>query len=297
MPRHARTAIPSHPVSTVPDKHPTESLRWQGEMGEKWNAYHEQFEGMIAPVGAALIEAASFRPGEAVIDVGCGAGVTTLEIARRIAPRGRVTGLDISQLLIGTAERRAKAAGLHNAALIQADAAMASPGRRFDCLFSRFGLMFFDDPRAAFANMHNFLKPDGRLVFACWGPMRENPWAAEAMGVVAAHKELPKPVPRAPGPFAFAETEYVRDILEYARFKEVSFTAWRGPQFVGGPGADAQRAAQFLMDAAFVGDAIAGETQQMKDRVQSDLRGLFAKFESPKGVCMPGVAWIVSAKA
>jgi len=283
-------------MSGVTGKHPTEGLRWQGEMGEKWNAYHEQFESMIGPVGTALIEAANVRPGESVIDIGCGAGATTIDIARRIAPRGRVTGLDISPTLIRTAERRTRAAGLANAAFIEGDATTASPGRRFDCLFSRFGVMLFDDAYAAFANMRNFLNPGGRLVFSCWGPLAENPWASEAMGVVARHKELPKPVPRAPSPFAFADTEYVRDILESARFTGIAFTPWRGGQLVGGPGADAAKAAQFLMDAAFVGDALAGEPQDLKDRVLSGLVRMFAQFETPEGVRMAAMAWLVSAR-
>ena len=284
-------------MTDVPQKHPTEGLRWQGEMGEKWNAHHEQFESMIAPVGAALIEAASLRPGESVIDVGCGAGATSIEIARRIAPNGRVTGIDISPTLIRTAERRAQAAGAANAEFIVADATSASFKSGFDCLFSRFGVMFFDDPYAAFANMRKFVKPGGRLIFSCWGPMPENPWVQEAMGVVSRHKELPKPVPRAPSPFAFAETDYVRDILEKARFAEISFTAWRGWQQVGGAGANARKAAQFLMDAAFAGDALAGEPQDLKDRVLADLVSLFAKYDGPDGVRTPAMAWLVSARS
>jgi SAM-dependent methyltransferase len=276
-------------------KHPTEGLRWQGEMGERWNAHHEQFESMIAPVGAALIEAAALRPGETVIDVGCGAGATSIEIARRVAPNGRVTGLDISPLLIRTAERRARAAGIANAEFIAADATTVTFKSGFDCLFSRFGVMFFEDPYAAFANMRKFLKPGGRLIFACWGPMAENPWAQEPMGVVSRHKELPKPVPRAPSPFAFAETDYVRDILAKARFSDIACTAWRGQQLVGGAGADAGKAARFLVDAASVGDALAGEPQELKDRVLADLVDLFAKYDGPEGVRTPAMAWLVSA--
>jgi ubiquinone/menaquinone biosynthesis C-methylase UbiE len=266
-------------------------------MGEKWNAHHEQFESMIAPVGAALIEAAAFSAGEAVIDVGCGAGATTVEIARRVGPEGRVTGLDISPVLTATAARRAREAGIGNAAFVTADATSASFQAGFDRLFSRFGVMFFDRPYEAFANMRGFLRPGGRLVFACWGPMPENPWVQEAMAVVSRHKELPKPVPRAPSPFAFAETDYVGDILAKAGFSDIGFEAWRGEQRVGGAGADARRAARFLMDAAFVGDALAAEAQELKDRVQADLTALFEKYDGPQGVRMPAMAWLVSARA
>jgi SAM-dependent methyltransferase len=157
--------------------------------------------------------------------------------------------------------------------------------------------MFFDKPYDAFANMRRFLRPGGRLIFACWGPMPENPWVQEAMGVLSRHKELPKPVPRAPGPFAFAEADYVRDILAKAGFSGIEFNAWRGWQLVGGAGADARKAAQFLMDAAFVGDALSGEPQALKDRVLADLVVLFAKYDGPEGVRTPAMAWLVSARA
>jgi SAM-dependent methyltransferase len=283
-------------MTDAAQKHPTEGLRWLGEMGDRWNAHHEQFESMISPVGAALIEAAGFRPGESVIDVGCGAGATTFEIARRVDPTGRVTGLDISPLLIDTARRRAREIGIRNADFVAADATTASLKTLHDCLFSRFGVMFFDKPYAAFANMRGFLKPHGRMIFACWGPMPENPWVHEAMGVVSRHRELPKPVPRAPGPFAFAETDYVRDILTKAHFTGIEFNAWRGWQLVGGAGADSRRAARFLMDAAFVGDALSGESQELKDRVLADLVTLFAKYDGPRGVRTPAMAWLVSAR-
>lgn len=266
-------------------------------MGEKWNRHHRQFESMIAPVGNALIESCAFRPGEQVVDIGCGAGATSFDIARRVGPQGRVTGVDISRTLVTTAARRAREAGIGNCEFIEADATTYAFKAEADAVFSRFGVMFFDDAYAAFANLRRALRPGGRLQFACWGPMPENPWVQEMMGVLARHVELPKPVPRAPSPFAFAETEYVQDILGRAGLRDIAFSAWRGWQLVGGAGANAAQAAQFLMDAASAGDALADQPQQLKDRVRVDLEQMLTRFDGPEGVRTPAMAWIVSARA
>ena len=285
-------------MSTNPLEQQTEADRWAGEMGEKWNAHHARFEGMIAPLGQALIEAAKFQPGEKVIDVGCGAGVTSLEIAKRVGPTGSVTGLDISPVLMRTATERAKKAGLANARFITGDASKADiDDTGFDCLFSRFGIMFFPDPYGAFKHMHGFVKSGGRAVFSCWGPQTENPWVMEIMGLVKRYVELPPPVPRAPGPFAFGDQDYLRDILAKAGFKDVTMTAWRGEQGIGGPGTNAKSAAQFLTETMFVGDALKEVPEETRQKALAELETLLATHETPDGVRMQGMAWIVSATA
>src|SRR5690606_10959996 len=130
------------------------------------------------------------------------AGITSLQVAEQVVPDGHVTGLDVSETLIETCRRRAREAGVKNVDSIAGNAATAHVNG-YDHLFSRFGIMFFEDPYVAFTNMCAFLKPGGRMSFTCWGPPPENPWVSEMMSVVAQHVELPPPEPRAPGPFAF----------------------------------------------------------------------------------------------
>ena len=150
---------------------------WLGEMGEIWRRNIEVFESMIAPAGAAALDFAAVRPGERILDVGCGGGLTTLELARRVGPDGEVLGVDIAPPLIEIARRRQKASGLGNVEFLAADAGTAALGdTRFDCLFSRFGVMFFDDPVAAFSNLRRMLAPEGRMALAVWGPPAANPW-------------------------------------------------------------------------------------------------------------------------
>jgi len=284
-------------MSTNPIEQQTEAERWANEMGEKWNTYRDRFEGMIGPVGDALLDAAHLAPGERVIDVGCGAGVTSLEIARRIGPSGSVVGLDISPTLVATATSRAKKAGLTNARFILGDASKADLGETFDCLFSRFGIMFFQDPYAAFAHMHGFVKPGGRTMFSCWGPQPDNPWVVEIMGIVSRYAELPPPVPRAPGPFAFGEQDYMRDILVKAGFKDVSFASWKGGQYIGGPGSDAKSALQFLSEALFVGDTLKDLPEETRAKAEAELEDVLRSHETPGGVQMQGMAWLVGATA
>ena len=270
--------------------------RWAGEMGEKWNRYLDQFESSIETVGTAAIAAANFKAGERVLDIGCGGGPTTLAIAEVMGPNGAVTGVDISPALITTARRRG--AALANVEFVCADAATADIyGAPFDVLFSRFGVMFFDDPHVAFNHIRSLVKTGGRVLFACWGPVEDNPWITELNAVPRRYLDLPRPDPHAPGPLAFADTAYVTDILTRAGFGDVTFTAWRGEQKLAGPGATAASAADFVMDALFIGDLLKNEPETIKRRAREDLRAILEAHETPEGVKFAAMAWLVSATA
>jgi SAM-dependent methyltransferase len=278
-----------------------EGQLWAGPMGERWLAHIDQFESMISGVGDAAIAKAAFQPGETVIDIGCGGGATSLAIARIVGPAGSVTGLDISSALVDAATDRARKAGLANARFILGDAAAASaPGAPFDRLFSRFGVMFFDDPHGAFAHMRGLLRSGGRADFACWGPVPENPWMGELREAIGRHippPDGPPPPPRAPGPFAFAQPDYVREILHSAGFSDVEVGPWRGKQYMGGRGSDARAAARFATQALPFGEALAELAPDLRRRAEEDIEALFARFEAPGGVEVPAMAWLVSARA
>jgi SAM-dependent methyltransferase len=271
---------------------------WSGEMGERWLKNLDRFEGMIAPVGQALIERAAFRAGERIVDVGCGAGATSLEIAKRVGTSGAVLGLDISPVLVAAAERRARAAGAANLRFRCADAASASPEERpFDRLFSRFGVMFFTDARAAFANLRGFVRSGGRADFSVWAPARENPWMMQTLAVIGEFVELPRPVPRAPGPFALDDQAYVRELLEGAGFSSVEFQTWRGDQPVGGPGATPEQAAAFILDAMSIGKMLDEAGPDTRTRVRARLVELYERHRASDGIRMAGAAYFVTARS
>ena len=267
---------------------------WKGEQGEKWNHFRDQFEGMIEEIGKVIIDYADFAPGERVIDIGCGAGATSLKISELVGDSGHVTGLDLSPTLIDTCRQRAEAAGLGNIDFIEGDAgAIQLAG--YDHLFSRFGVMFFEEPVKAFANMKTFLRPGGKVTFACWGPPAENPWVFDLMGIVSKYVQMPPPVANAPGPFAFADPDYLRQVLGESGYLSVSLTPGSADQWLGGPGATPQQATAFLAEATFLGRALEGMPAAQRQQALEEITSHLGKFHTDRGVALKGSIWMVKA--
>jgi SAM-dependent methyltransferase len=273
----------------------TQKDAWRGGQGDTWVRLQPLFDAMIGQIGLAALQAADPQPGERVVDVGCGAGETTMELARRVRPGKEVVGLDISPGLLEHARARAKAADLEYIAFTEADASEAvAPPAPYDLMFSRFGVMFFDDPAAAFTNLYGWLRPGGRLTFACWGPRKENTWVMLPMGIARNHFEVPRVDPRTPGPFAFEEPEYIAEFLMAAGFDEVGIGAWAGDLAVGGAGASAEQAADFYMEGTMLAGLIEAN-QPDTAAIRRDLLAALADYETPSGIQVPGKAWIVTA--
>jgi SAM-dependent methyltransferase len=283
-------------TATTADPNELKGEDWAGEMGRKWLTHIDRFEGMIAPIGDALLARAAIVPGERVIDLGCGGGLTSLAAARAIGPEGAVLGLDISPDLIDEARRRAE--GHPNVTFLCADAATVALDTPYDRLISRFGSMFFADPYAAFTNLHALIKPGGRIDLAIWAAPRDNPWMMELMGVARSHIDIPSPDPRAPGPFAFADLDYVRDILAHAGFSAPDIEPYQGEQAIGGPGASPDEAADFALASMAIGRALAEAGDDVLARARADLVTLFGQRHVPgKGVMMANKVWLLTATA
>jgi len=270
---------------------------WAGEMGVKWLTHIDRFEGMIAPIGEALLARAAIALGERVIDLGCGGGLTSLAAAQATGPQGAVLGLDISPDLIDEARRRAE--GHPNVRFLCADAATVTlEDAPYDRLISRFGSMFFADPFAAFANLHGLIKPGGRIDLAIWAAPRDNPWMMELMGVARSHIDIPSPDPRTPGPFAFADLDYVRDILAQAGFSAPDVEAYQGEQAIGGAGALPEDAADFALASMAIGRALAEAGPDVLASARDDLLGLFTRhYRDGEGVMMRNKVWLLTATA
>src|SRR5205085_5408254 len=144
-------------------------------------------------VGGAAMDAANLGSADSVLDVGCGCGSTTLALARRVGSSGRALGIDISAPMLEVARRRAREEGLSNASFEQADAQVHAFRQEFDVLYSRFGVMFFDDPPLAFKNLHGAMRAGGRLAFVCWQALHKNPWMSVPMMAAFQHVTIDPP--------------------------------------------------------------------------------------------------------
>jgi len=196
---------------------------WNDASGRTWVEMQGVLDGMLAPFGERLLEAGFPGEGLSVLDIGCGAGATTLAMARRLGPDGHCLGVDISEPLVAAAKARAEAEDLGSAAFVQADAQTFhfDPGQ-FDAVISRFGVMFFDDPEAAFANIHRACRPGAKLAFLAWRSPAENPFMTTAARAAAPFlPPMPTPQPNAPGQFGFADGERVRRILAAGGWADV----------------------------------------------------------------------------
>jgi SAM-dependent methyltransferase len=266
---------------------------WNEAQGKTWAMLHERLNRQIEPIGWAAMAKAAFRPGEAVLDIGCGCGETTFEVAAKVAP-GEVLGVDVSTMLLDIARVAGK--DTPNVSFLEADAQThALPQARFDVLFSRFGVMFFDDPAAAFANLAKALKSGGRLAFACWRGPKENLWLSLPIQAVG-HMLPPMPPsdPEAPGPMAFANPERVRRILTEAGFVDIAIDPL-----------DLRTGGDSLEDSAFLalrigplGSALRqlGAPDELKAKVDAGLRQALAPYLEDGVVKLPSATWIVSAR-
>jgi SAM-dependent methyltransferase len=231
--------------------HPT-SNDWATSRGEKWLAQLARMEGTLAPIDEPLIGALALDGPLRIADVACGGGRTTLEIARR-APAGSVVhGFDISPALIEAARARSAPGVVFELR----DIAKTAPDAPCDRLLSRFGVMFFDDPPAAFANLARWLRPGGRFAFAVWGPLADNPWMTTVRAAAAAVVDVPPFEPNAPGAFRYANAAELCALLEGAGFGELEVRDLRRAIALGG-GLSPEEAARFALTAfASFGDLL-----------------------------------------
>jgi SAM-dependent methyltransferase len=275
---------------------PTQRDYWSGKAGEEWARHAERIDAMLGPVTEVTLRAAAFQTGDHVLDIGCGAGETSVEIARRVAPNGSVVGVDLSPQLLDVARDRARDAGV-NAEFVEADAGAAHFGKPFDAAFSRFGVMFFEAPSAAFAHIRKAMQPRGRLAFTCWRPMAENPWASIPIATIEPMLKapLPRPDPDAPGPYGLADPAKIERVLGEAGWRDVLLARWDGDIPIGGSGS-LEEIASFVMKIGPCARAIADQELDAGE-AQRRLMERLAPLHVDGRVMMPSACWIVTARA
>ena len=263
--------------------------------GPFWLEEQKRFDERVDVHGLRAIAAVDPSPGESVLDIGCGTGSSAFQIATRLGPSGSVVGADISGSMVSAAKSRAAAAGVSNVSFVRADAQVHTFDQPFDLVFSRFGIMFFEDPPAAFANIHRTLKPTGRIGFACWQSPMKNSWVGAPLEAI--NRILPVPFgadPDAPGPFSLANPDKVRDLLTGAGFSSVELA----PNEAKVPmGASVDDAAAFLLRLLPPTAGLSESDPPLAQKALEAIRGALQPFDGPDGVLIDSATWIVTAQA
>jgi SAM-dependent methyltransferase len=267
---------------------------WNESGGARWAKHQETLDVVLAPLAEGLLARATVKPGERVVDIGCGCGATTLLLARRVGPAGHVLGIDVSvPMLARAAERLPKEAPVE---LVRADATTyAFPRANFDLLCSRLGVMFFAEPARAFANLRSALKPSGRLRFVAFRAARENPWMMVPLHAAYEHvQRLPELGPEEPGPFAFASEVLVRGILGAAGFAQIGLEPYDLElDIAAGHGLDA--AVAMALEIGATSRAIAGRPPEVRRLVGESIRAALEPYARGRTVPLPAAVWFVSA--
>ena len=269
---------------------------WNGETGRNWVTHDAIMEAMLQPLGESVMDTLAPQPGEHVLDIGCGCGHTSLSLAGRVGAEGSVTGIDISAPMLAVASYFAR--GHSSIQFVEADAQThAFEPELYDMVFSRFGVMFFEDPVTAFTNIRSALRASGRLAFCCWQPRAVNPFmtvpAMAALELLPAPPEMP---PRTPGPFAFEEADYVTAVLTSAGFESVAVTPLQQP-LTFGRGLNltdiVERLVQVGPIAQMVRDAPEKLQQPVRDKVVDAVKPFYSE---DTGMTLDGQFWQVTAR-
>jgi SAM-dependent methyltransferase len=281
-----------------PPEPPRASQSFIEKGGEAWARLQDRTDALIEPLGRIAIDRLGVAAGERILDVGCGCGQTLLQLAERAGPSGHVLGVDISPPMLGRA--REVVVGQPTIALALGDAQVYAfaPGA-FDAVYSRFGVMFFDDARAAFRNLRAAARPGGRLSFVCWQELAKNAWAARPLAAVM--RLLPESAmpdllrEGRPGPFFLSDPARVRAILGDAGWKDVALEPVEMPLDLGGA-ATLDEVVDYSFQIGPAARAMTDAPETLKPALAAALREAFAPFATARGVFMDGAAFVVGAR-
>jgi SAM-dependent methyltransferase len=280
---------------SMPADNAEQIAEWNGASGQRWAAMQGEIDRIVVPFGEAAMAVAAPQPGERVIDIGCGCGDTSIQLAQSVGAAGTVLGIDVSQPMLEVARSRAASTNWTHLSFRNGDASEAALPTDADLLFSRFGVMFFDQPAKAFRHLRKSLRTGGRCVFACWRAPRDNPWAMAPLSAARTAMGITPPPrdPHAPGPFAFADEEWLHAILSQAGFAAVRVHRVDAPLAMG---ATPRSAAEFAVRIGPVSRLVQDVGNEHLPTILDAVERALAPLAAADGhVSLNGSTWIVSA--
>ena len=267
---------------------------WNEKKGKIWVSLESNIDKMLGPLGHNAIKILNPKSGEKILDIGCGTGSTSQSLSKLVGENGLITGIDISEPILSFAKNRLENRNIKNIDFIQEDAQTFNLSNfNYDAIFSRFGIMFFEDPFFAFKNIKKSLNSKGRITFICWSNREENDWITLSSKVASQFLELPpKNNPREPGPFAFEEYSYIKEILTKSGWKNINIKNHKENIIVG---KNLDHAAAFLSKMGPMSVPFENSNEKTKAKVIEALKECYSKYLIPKGVEFHFSTWIVSA--
>jgi len=261
---------------------------WDGEHGQYWAEYADFYDRALGRYHPALLEASNVRPGDRILDVGCGSGQVAIDLVRAVSG-AQALGVDLSAAQLDIARRRGAGLAVE---FLQADAQVHDFGTAsYDRVVSRTGTMFFGDAAAAFNNLATATQPDGRLAILVWRDLAENEWLREIVGALRVGRDLPMPPAGAPGPFAQSDPGMVEPTLAAAGWSNVNFEPVDRPVWLG-PDADRGTSWQ-LGQSAWL---LLGLDEAQRAEAAANLHALLAAHQTPDGVLLGSAAWLITAR-
>lgn len=272
----------------------TQLEHWNGPAGQKWVSYAAALDDLFAPLSSKLLETVAVQEGERILDIGCGSGAMTLEANRLAGERVSATGVDISAPLIQLAKDRAAAHG-SPATFELADATTYRAAQKYDLVISRLGVMFFNDPVAAFSQIRKQAKSGGGLTFICWQALSANEWLSIPLQAAMPYfNETPQAsAPNAPGPFSLAGKDQIAGLLSQSGWRDVSISALELPLTM--PGEDANSSARLMIQMGPIAPIVQSQNLESEPIELAVTQALKERTQPNGGIVMNSACWLVSA--
>ena len=267
---------------------------WNEVKGDFWVTLKVRIDALLLPFGTTALKTLEARPSERILEIGCGTGATSNKLAELVGSTGEVTAVDLSKPMLDKARASALEKGSDVLTFREADAEVYPfAENHYDAVFSRFGVMFFDDPIAAFRNIRRAVKPKGRLAYVCWASRKDNPWIRVPTGASRPFLDIPAPPPQdSPGQFAMERKERITEILVESGWSDITIKKFEIDHFMG---ITLNDAASFICQMGPMSEPFAGATSKVQVECVAAVEEALQPFNGKDGVRMKFSTWVVGA--